>query len=266
FVRDLKIFVGENIIVSLLTFRPPVPAIGVQGECDIGDEGEWTGAVCGHTCTSISVLGEQGSASGTLSGTSVKLLSTECAHVKDEDDSMVLVEEGKAKVIEFDEIDKAFCGTPRSGTTNEIIDGWTIHFGLDMRQTECIVNGERNEHNVLNLQELQKHMSSEGFDDVGLRYVGGRWVWLEFDSMDQVKRVKTSKALKEIFLEFKDEDVRGVESNLVDSFEEGEIRDDSVLYNDGLLRMCNEKEFGKMKLVRFLEFILREIVSQVFVD
>ncbi|GKE05461.1 nucleotide-binding alpha-beta plait domain-containing protein [Tanacetum coccineum] len=54
------------------------------------------------------------------------------------------------------------------------------------------------------ISELLKHMSSEGFDDVGLRYVGGHWVWLEFDSMDQVESVKTSKALKEIFLEFKD--------------------------------------------------------------
>nr|GEY29956.1 hypothetical protein [Tanacetum cinerariifolium] len=44
-----------------------------MGECDIGDEGEWTRAVCGHTCTSMSVFGEQGSASGTLSGTSVML-------------------------------------------------------------------------------------------------------------------------------------------------------------------------------------------------
>ncbi|GJX12122.1 RNA-directed DNA polymerase, eukaryota [Tanacetum coccineum] len=35
------------------------------------------------------------------------------------------------------------------------------------------------------ISELLKHMSSEGFNDVGLRYVGGRWVWLEFDSMDQ---------------------------------------------------------------------------------
>ncbi|GKF41154.1 hypothetical protein Tco_0124496, partial [Tanacetum coccineum] len=33
------------------------------------------------------------------------------------------------------------------------------------------------------ISELLKHMSSEGFDDVGIRYVGGRWVWLEFDSM-----------------------------------------------------------------------------------
>ncbi|GJR77217.1 nucleotide-binding alpha-beta plait domain-containing protein, partial [Tanacetum coccineum] len=48
------------------------------------------------------------------------------------------------------------------------------------------------------ISELLKHMSSEGFDDVGLRYVGGRWVWLEFESMDQVESVKTSKALKEI--------------------------------------------------------------------
>ncbi|GKC16466.1 nucleotide-binding alpha-beta plait domain-containing protein [Tanacetum coccineum] len=48
----------------------------------------------------------------------------------------------------------------------------------------------------LDVSELLKHMSSGGFDDVGLRYVGGRWVWLEFDSMDQVESVKTSKALK----------------------------------------------------------------------
>ncbi|GKD45080.1 hypothetical protein Tco_1269725, partial [Tanacetum coccineum] len=41
------------------------------------------------------------------------------------------------------------------------------------------------------ISELLKHMSSEGFDDVG-----GRWVWLEFDSMDQVESIKTSKALK----------------------------------------------------------------------
>nr|GFC11962.1 armadillo-type fold protein [Tanacetum cinerariifolium] len=46
--------------------------------------------------------------------------------------------------------------------------------------------------------------AESGFDDVGLRYVGGRWVWLEFDSMDQVESVKTSKALNEIFMEFKD--------------------------------------------------------------
>ncbi|GJR24722.1 RNA-directed DNA polymerase, eukaryota [Tanacetum coccineum] len=216
--------------------------------------------------------------------------------------------------------------------------------------------------------ELLKHMSSEGFDDVGLRYVGGRWVWLEFDSMDQVERVKTSKApggvlplaswapevykklggrwgssvftdmvsdgpmshgkvcvlteslhrviesfivsyrnrtYRIIATEFaywapniesmevnsesnfsgkedaegpsldesleneehldvdscdsdspknvnndsvspssrvlREEDVRGVESDLVDSFEEGEIRDDSVLYNDGCIKDCMEK-------------------------
>ncbi|GKF09463.1 hypothetical protein Tco_0043687, partial [Tanacetum coccineum] len=39
------------------------------------------------------------------------------------------------------------------------------------------------------ISELLKHMSSEGFDDVGLRYVGGRWVWLKFDSMDQVESI-----------------------------------------------------------------------------
>ncbi|GKG08606.1 hypothetical protein Tco_0334438, partial [Tanacetum coccineum] len=39
----------------------------------------------------------------------------------------------------------------------------------------------------------------------------------------------------------REEDVRGVESDLVDSFEEGEIRDDSVLYNDGCIKNCIEK-------------------------
>ncbi|GKC01785.1 RNA-directed DNA polymerase, eukaryota [Tanacetum coccineum] len=38
----------------------------------------------------------------------------------------------------------------------------------------------------------------------------------------------------------REEDVRGVESDLVDSFEEGEIRDDSVLYNDGCIKDCME--------------------------
>ncbi|GKB20419.1 hypothetical protein Tco_0854342 [Tanacetum coccineum] len=64
------------------------------------------------------------------------------------------------------------------------------------------VNKEAGNEADMSYLELLKHMSSEGFDDVGLRYVGGRWVWLEFDSMDQVESVKTSKALKEIFLEF----------------------------------------------------------------
>nr|GEW19128.1 hypothetical protein [Tanacetum cinerariifolium] len=36
---------------------------------------------------------------------------------------------------------------------------------------------------------LLKYMSSEGFVDVGLGYVGGRWVWLEFDSTDQIDLV-----------------------------------------------------------------------------
>ncbi|GKB33716.1 hypothetical protein Tco_0873117 [Tanacetum coccineum] len=39
----------------------------------------------------------------------------------------------------------------------------------------------------------------------------------------------------------REEDVRGIESDLVDSFEEGEIRDDSVLYNDGCIKDCMEK-------------------------
>nr|GEY95296.1 RNA-directed DNA polymerase, eukaryota, nucleotide-binding alpha-beta plait domain protein [Tanacetum cinerariifolium] len=43
------------------------------------------------------------------------------------------------------------------------------------------------------ITDLLKYMYSEGFVDVGLRYVGGRWVWLEFDSTDQVESVKNTK-------------------------------------------------------------------------
>nr|GEU82269.1 NifU-like protein 3, chloroplastic [Tanacetum cinerariifolium] len=54
------------------------------------------------------------------------------------------------------------------------------------------------------ITDLLKYMSSEGLVDVGLRYVGGRWVWLEFDSTNQVESVKNSKVLNELFLELKD--------------------------------------------------------------
>nr|GEW42635.1 ARID DNA-binding domain-containing protein [Tanacetum cinerariifolium] len=54
------------------------------------------------------------------------------------------------------------------------------------------------------ITDLLKYMSSEGFVDVGLRYVGGRLVWLEFDSTCQVESVKNSKVLNELFLELKD--------------------------------------------------------------
>nr|GEU56807.1 hypothetical protein [Tanacetum cinerariifolium] len=54
------------------------------------------------------------------------------------------------------------------------------------------------------ITDLMKSMSSEGFVDVGLKYVGGRWVWLEFDLTNQVESVKNSKVLNELFLELKD--------------------------------------------------------------
>nr|GEY86986.1 hypothetical protein [Tanacetum cinerariifolium] len=54
------------------------------------------------------------------------------------------------------------------------------------------------------ITDLLKYMSSEGFADVGLRYVGVCWVWLEFDSTDRVESVKNSKVLNELFLELKD--------------------------------------------------------------
>nr|GEV11832.1 RNA-directed DNA polymerase, eukaryota [Tanacetum cinerariifolium] len=43
------------------------------------------------------------------------------------------------------------------------------------------------------ITDLLKYISSEGFVDVGVRYVGGHWVWLESDSTDQVESVKNSK-------------------------------------------------------------------------
>nr|GFA03968.1 hypothetical protein [Tanacetum cinerariifolium] len=172
------------------------------------------------------------------------------------------------------------------------------------------------------ITDLLKYMSSEGFVDVGLRYVGGRWVWLEFDSTDQVESVKNSKESFKVSyrnrsycitatefaywppniestedksmtdsLERKDDegpsldggleheepldvdncdsvsskddnndsdsdsssemlstsrlmrevDVRGVDSDHEDSFEEGEIIGDSVLKNDGCVKDCMKK-------------------------
>ncbi|GKF23232.1 hypothetical protein Tco_0075554 [Tanacetum coccineum] len=45
----------------------------------------------------------------------------------------------------------------------------------------------------------------------------------------------------------REEDVRGVESDLVDSFEEGEIRDDLVLYNDGCIKDCGSPDSTYIK-------------------
>ncbi|GKD96583.1 RNA-directed DNA polymerase, eukaryota, partial [Tanacetum coccineum] len=85
---------------------------------------------------------------------------------------------------------------------NEAVMSISVDDCIDLDGMERSILAKAKDLSVIS--ELLKHMSSEGFDDVGLRYVGGRWVWLEFDSMDQVESVKTSKALKDIFLEFKD--------------------------------------------------------------
>ncbi|GJZ12881.1 hypothetical protein Tco_0548111 [Tanacetum coccineum] len=99
----------------------------------------------------------------------------------------------------------------------------------------------------------------------------GRWVWLDFDSMDQVESVKTSKALKKIFLEFKDvsydfiPDERCVWIDLVSDgiqcLHEGEIRDDSVLYNDGCIKVIawNKNLEERDAQVRDSEFISQAI-------
>nr|GFA09531.1 uncharacterized protein [Tanacetum cinerariifolium] len=73
---------------------------------------------------------------------------------------------------------------------------------IDLDGMECSILAKVKDLSVI--ADLLKYMSSEGFVDVGLRYVGGRWVWLEFDSTDQVESVKNSKVLNELFLELKD--------------------------------------------------------------
>ncbi|GJS41203.1 hypothetical protein Tco_0566246 [Tanacetum coccineum] len=72
---------------------------------------------------------------------------------------------------------------------------------------ETVVDFDGMEHSILAkvkdlsvITDLLKYMCSEGFIDVGLRYVGGRWVWLEFDSTDQVESVKNLKGdVNELF-------------------------------------------------------------------
>ncbi|GKA52696.1 hypothetical protein Tco_0746011 [Tanacetum coccineum] len=110
-------------------------------------------------------------------------------------------------------------------------------------------------------------MGSRGLDRVG----PGRWgsnvfsryslilwkgrmqrvlVWMKFGNeehldaivviSDSPKNVKNDSCQPSCRV-LREEDVRGVESDLVDTFEEGEIRDDSVLYNDGCIKDCMEK-------------------------
>nr|GEY36549.1 hypothetical protein CTI12_AA509060 [Tanacetum cinerariifolium] len=81
------------------------------------------------------------------------------------------------------------------------------------------------------ITDLLKYMSSKGFVDVGLRYVGGH---NNNDSDSSSEMSSTSRLMREV-------DVRGVDSDHVDSFEEGEIIGDSVLNNDGCVKDCMEK-------------------------
>nr|GEX29439.1 RNA-directed DNA polymerase, eukaryota [Tanacetum cinerariifolium] len=73
---------------------------------------------------------------------------------------------------------------------------------IDLDGMECSILAKVKDLSIIT--DLLKYMSSEGFVDVGLRYVGGRWVWLDFDSTHQVESVKNSKVLNELFLELKD--------------------------------------------------------------
>nr|GEV59162.1 hypothetical protein [Tanacetum cinerariifolium] len=62
---------------------------------------------------------------------------------------------------------------------------------IDLDGMECSILAKVKDLSVIT--DLLKYMSFEGFVDVGLRYVGGRWVWLEFDSTDQMESVKNLK-------------------------------------------------------------------------
>ena len=94
------------------------------------------------------------------------------------------------------------CNKVNEELGNEAVMSISVDDCIDLDGMERSILAKVKDLSVIT--DLLKIMSSEGFDDVGLRYVGGRWVWLEFDSMDHMESVKTSKALNEIFLKFKD--------------------------------------------------------------
>ncbi|GJZ14284.1 hypothetical protein Tco_0549514, partial [Tanacetum coccineum] len=105
------------------------------------------------------------------------------------------------------EVEKNLWGVSVSNKANEELSNEALMF---ISEDDCI-DFDGMEHSILAkvkdlsvITDLLKYMCSEGFIDVGLRYVGGRWVWLEFDSTDQVESVKNSKVLNELFLELKD--------------------------------------------------------------
>ncbi|GKC85882.1 hypothetical protein Tco_1141599 [Tanacetum coccineum] len=83
--------------------------------------------------------------------------------------------------------------------------------------------------------------SSGGFDDVFLES-WGVGLWLEFDTLIKWKASETSKALKEIFWEFKErKDVRGGVEMILWTPLKKRDRDESVKYNKGVLRIAMEK-------------------------
>ncbi|GKB94523.1 hypothetical protein Tco_0980660 [Tanacetum coccineum] len=135
------------------------------------------------------------------------------------------------------------------------------------------------------ISELHK-LCSDGFDDVGLDIWGSwieRCVWIDPVGLptcicgSDVYKKLGGRWGNSVFTEYvcilgaisesnggqfrgsilwkgtdasgflREEDVVGG-SDLVDSFEEGEIRDDSVLYNDGCIKDCMEQEYWKMML------------------
>ncbi|GJT70560.1 RNA-directed DNA polymerase, eukaryota [Tanacetum coccineum] len=230
----------------------------------------------------------------------------------------------------FNSYAKAVLGNKSCGTCGAIsgcVMSISVDDCIDLDGMERSILAKVKDLSVIS--ELLKHMSSEGFDDVGLRYVGGHercgldrnLVGLPWTSWAQrfIRRCVVAVGKQRVYgyvsyrnrtyriiatefaywapniesmevnsesnpLERKDaegpsldesleneehldvdscdsdspknvnndsvspssrvlreEDVRGVESDLVDSFEEGEIRDDSVLYNDGCIKDCMEK-------------------------
>ncbi|GKF95424.1 hypothetical protein Tco_0288159, partial [Tanacetum coccineum] len=77
---------------------------------------------------------------------------------------------------------------------NEAVMSISVDDCIDLEGMERSILAKVKDLSVIS--ELLKHISSEGFDDVGLRYVGGRWIWLEFDSMDQSGKRQDFKGVK----------------------------------------------------------------------
>nr|GEW57448.1 ribonuclease H-like domain-containing protein [Tanacetum cinerariifolium] len=66
------------------------------------------------------------------------------------------------------------CNKVHKESGNEVVMSISVDDGIDLDGMERSILAKVKDLSVIS--KLLKHMSSEGFDDVGLRYVGGRWI------------------------------------------------------------------------------------------